>query len=97
MGNTNKNENAQAPEVMEQPNAAQAEAKAAPERVEIFIPKGYANDEPNLFVSVNGVNYLLPKGKKSSVPPAIAAEINRSLKAQEKMDENIDKMLEASK
>ena len=39
--------------------------KATENRVEVFIPKGYANDEPNLFVSVNGVNYLLPKGKKS--------------------------------
>ena len=67
------------------------------DRVEVFIPKGYANDEPNLFVSVNGVNYLLPKGKKSLVPPHIAAEIERSKKAAEKQDENIDKMLEASK
>ena len=67
------------------------------DRVEVFIPKGYANDEPNLFVSVNGVNYLLPKGKKSLVPAHIAAEIERSKKAAEKQDENIDKMLEASK
>ena len=66
-------------------------------RVEVFIPKGYANDEPNLFVSVNGVNYLLPKGKKSMVPAHVAAEIERSKKAQEKMDENIEQMLEASK
>ena len=66
-------------------------------RVEVFIPKGYANDEPNLFVSVNGVNYLLPKGKKSMVPAYVAAEIERSKKAQEKMDENIEQMLEASK
>ena len=34
------------------------------ERVEIFVPKGYTGDEPNVFVSVNGVNYLLPRGKK---------------------------------
>ena len=27
--------------------------------VEVFIPKGYINEEPNLLVSVNGVNYLL--------------------------------------
>ena len=33
------------------------------DNVEIFVPKGYANDEPNLFIGVNGVNYLLPKGK----------------------------------
>ena len=66
-------------------------------RVEVFIPKGYANDEPNLFVSVNGVNYLLPKGKKSMVPDFVAAEIERSKKAAEMQDEKIDQMLEASK
>ena len=98
MGTTNKNataaaETAQAPEA----TAAAVEEAKSDNRVEVFVPKGYANDEPNLFVSVNGVNYLLPKGKKSLVPPAIAAEIERSRKAQEKMDENIDQMLEASK
>ena len=66
-------------------------------RVEVFIPKGAANDDPNLFVSVNGVNYLLPKGKKSKVPPEIAAEIERSQKAQEEMDNHIDELLEAAK
>lgn len=64
----------------------------ADDREEVFIPKGYANDEPNLFVSVNGVNYILPKGKTSKVPPHVAYEINRSLKAQQKQDENIDMM-----
>ena len=66
-------------------------------RVEVFVPKGYANDEPNLFVSVNGVNYLLPKGKKSLVPAHVAAEIERSKRAAEKQDENMEQMLEASK
>ena len=75
-----------------------AAVKAAKEEyVEVFVPKGYANDEPNLFVSVNGVNYLLPKGKKSKVPAHIAAEIERSKAAAEKQDENIEQMLEASK
>ena len=67
------------------------------ERVEVFVPKCYANDEPNLFVSVNGVNYLLPKGKKSLVPAHVAAEIERSKRAAEKQDENMEQMLEASK
>ena len=75
---------------------AKAEA-AKEERVEIFIEKGYANDDPNLFVSVNGVNYLLPKGKKSMVPAHVAAEIERSKRAKDKLDENIEQMLEASK
>ena len=50
-------------------------------RVEVFIPKGYANDEPNLFVGVNGVNYLLPRGKTSLVPPAVAEEVKRAVRA----------------
>lgn len=66
-------------------------------KVEVFVPRGPANDDPNLFVSVNGVNYLLPRGKKSMVPPHVKAEIERSIRAQERMDETIDKMLEASK
>ncbi len=66
-------------------------------RVEIFVPKGYANDEPNLLISVNGENYLLPKGKTSKVPQFIADEFYRSQKAQEALDKHVDEMLEASK
>ena len=67
------------------------------ERVDIFVPKGYANDEPNLMIAVNGVNYLLPKGKSSKVPAYIAEEFYRSQKAQETRDSNSEKLLEASK
>lgn len=78
-----------------------AEAKktetAKEERVEIFIPKGNANDEPNLFVGINGKNYLLPKGKTSLVPPEVAYEVNRSIEAQARLDAKIEEMLEASK
>lgn len=66
-------------------------------RVEVFIPKGYANDEPNLFVGVNGVNYLLPRGKTSIVPPAVAEEVKRAVRAQETMDEHIDEMVSKAK
>lgn len=72
-------------------------AKNADNRVDIFIPKGYANDEPNLLVSVNGQNYLLPKGKTSKVPPEVAYEIERSRRAAEKLDNTIDNLLAASK
>lgn len=82
-----------------------ATANAAPEppvvpdeeRVEIHVPKGYANDEPNLLISVNGVNYLLPRGKSSKVPKFIAEEFYRSQKAQEALDKRVDEMLDASK
>ena len=66
-------------------------------RVEVFVPKVYANDDPNFFVSVNGVNYLLPRGKKSLVPDFVAAEVERAKRAAEKQDEKMEQMLEASK
>ena len=71
--------------------------KIKEELEEITIPRGYANDEPNLIVGVNGVTYLLPRGKTSKVPKHVAAEIRRSWKAQETMDQRIDEMLSASK
>lgn len=77
--------------------AAKSVETTKEDRVEVFVPKGYANDDPNLFVSVNGVNYLLPKGKKSMVPAHVAAEIERSKRAAEKQDEKMEQMLEASK
>ena len=61
-------------------------------RVEVFVPKGYANDEPNHIISVNCVNYVLPKGKKSMVPDFVAAEFYRSQRAAQKRDENSEKL-----
>lgn len=80
-------------------NAAANETAAAKkeERVALYIPKGAVNDEPNLFISVNGVGYLLPKGKTSMVPPYVKAEYDRSVAAQNKMDEHVDELLEAAK
>jgi hypothetical protein len=72
-------------------------AKAADDRVEILVPKGYANDEPNIVIGVNGVNYVLPRGKRSKVPKHIAEEFYRSQAAQEALDKRVDEMLEASK
>lgn len=66
------------------------------ERVPLTIPRGAANDEQNAFISVNGVGYLLPKGKTSMVPPCVKAEWDRSVAAQNKMDEHRDELLEAA-
>ena len=53
--------------------------KTADDRVEVNIPRGGDREDPNLFVAVNGVNYLLPRGKKSRVPKAVADEIARAV------------------
>ena len=65
--------------------------------VDLFIPKGYANDEPNLFISVNGKNYLLPKGKTSQVPQCVKEEYERSMRAQEALDARTEELLEKAK
>ena len=70
----------------------------AEERVDLYVEKGYANDEPNQIISVNGVLYVLPKGKTSKVPKFVADEYLRSQRAKQHLDETVDKMLaEASK
>lgn len=82
--------------------ALKAETAAAEENIrmedreEIFIERAAANEEPNLFVSVNGYNCLLPKGKTSLVPKSVAAEIHRARRAQQKLDETIDALKDAA-
>jgi len=61
-------------------------------RVEVFIPRGSDREDPNLFVGINGVNYLLPRGKKSKVPAAVADEIKRSELAADRFYASIDGM-----
>jgi len=82
---------------MKPPETAGEAPPGEEEKVEIFVPRGYANDEPNLLISINGVNYLLPKGKSSTVPKHVADEFYRSRKAQTAMDDRISQMIEASK
>lgn len=74
----------------------QKENPADLERVEIMVPRGAQNDDPNMFISVNGVNYLLPKGKKCTVPKEVAYEFYRSIEAQESLDDTVQEMMETA-
>ncbi len=65
------------------------------ERIEISVPRGAEREDPNLFVGINGMSYLLPKGKKSSVPPEVAWEIERSDRARDALDETMDSLQRA--
>ncbi len=67
------------------------------ERVEVFIPRGQANDDPNFYISVNGYSALLPKGQRSFVPKFVAKEIERSNRAQEALDRKMEAMIDAAK
>lgn len=68
--------------------------KTDEKRVELYVPKGAANDEPNLVIGINGKNYVLPRGKKSMVPDFVKAEYDRAIAAQEKYDATVDELLE---
>ena len=56
------------------------------DRVTVLVPRGGDREDPNLFVAVNGVNYLLPRGRRSEVPRAVAAELERAEAARDAMD-----------
>lgn len=77
-------------------NKAAAESIRKEERVEIFIERASGNDDPNLFVSVNGYNCLLPKGKTSLVPKSVAEEIQRARRAQQRLDATMDALKDAA-
>ena len=76
--------------VLKEEAAAAAENIRLEDREEIFIERAAANEEPNLFVSVNGFNCLLPKGQTSLVPRSVAAEIHRARRAQQRLDATMD-------
>lgn len=83
--------------------AAAEKTEAAAEKLpdpyeleEIFIPRAGAKEDPNLFVSVNGKNFLIPKGKKSKVPRYIADEIRRSERAREAFEAFVDEATAAA-
>lgn len=65
--------------------------------IEIFVPRTSGNTDPNHIIVLNGKNYVLPKGKKSIVPKAVAAEYERSIRAQHKLDNVIFDMVEQAK
>ena len=73
-----------------------SEKKYDNNRVEVSIPRGGDREDPNLFVGINGMSYLLPKGKKSMVPAEVAAEIARSEQARDALDEVMDHLQRAS-
>ena len=62
--------------------------------VELYVEPGYSKDDPNEFISINGKNYILPKGEVSMVPPCVKAEYERSRRARSVQKKNSDALLE---
>lgn len=67
---------------------AKTENKTA-ERVELFIPRTGNRDETDVYVSVNGTSYLIPRGQTCSVPKPVYDEYMRGERAKERLAETI--------
>lgn len=74
-----------------------SEKTVVEERVDVFVPQGLKNDDPNLYVSINGMNFLLPRGQISSVPPYVKAAIERSYGAQAFQEKRSNDLIEKTK
>ena len=72
--------------------AIKTNATEAPERVKVTIPRARKGEDPNFFVGVNGVNYIMPKGETVEVPPEVAYEIERAQAAEDYMYDQSDAM-----
>ena len=72
--------------------ATETKATGKNEYVDLYIPRGYANDDPNELISINGVNFILPKGKTSKVPLYVKEEYDRAVAAETALNERIDEL-----
>ena len=66
-------------------------------RVEVFVQRAGERADPNEQITINGKTYLLPRGKKSLVPPEVAEEYERKLRAEEAWHETRGAIKKAAK
>lgn len=66
------------------------------ERVPLFVPKGLQNDDPNLYVCINGEKFLIPKGQESMVPPHVKKAVERSWGAEAYGQKRSEKLIKQS-
>ena len=65
-------------------------------KVKITLDKARGSEPRELLVGINGVNYLIPKGKQVEVPDFVAEEVKRARAAEDFMDEQKDEMLKSA-
>jgi len=57
----------------------------------VNLPRARGSEAREVFVGVNGINYLIPKGQEVAVPECVAEELNRAALAERFMDEEKDR------
>lgn len=73
-----------------------ASKKKAENKITVKVERGAEREDPNLFVAINGVSYLVPKGKTSELPDYVAEEIKRAEAAKENFYQSQSRMCGAS-
>ena len=63
------------------------------EKVTIRVARIHPKEDPNLFVGINGKNYIIPRGKAVKVPRFVKEEIDRSEKAKDRFYETVEELL----
>ena len=76
---------------------ALSEKKTKAKRRELYVPRGAQNEEQTLLISVNGQNFVLPRGKTSLVPEVVKAEYERAERAKERLEKKRDALLNAAR
>ena len=66
-------------------------------KVKVMLPRAPHGEAQEYFVCINGVGYLVPRGKESFVPPEVAEELDRSNVAVDKMYEDKEQRLAAAR
>lgn len=61
---------------------ANAVKNTAEERVDVFVPRGGVHEDPNLYVCINGKEFLLPRGQTSNVPVYVKDAVECLYRAQ---------------
>ena len=67
------------------------------ERVEVYVPKTYASDDPNEYLCINGKEFLLPRGETSVVPLYVKKALDRKNRAMSIQDKRSAKLVEKAK
>lgn len=67
------------------------------ETVSLLIPRLPGDGDANVFVGINGKNYIIPKGKIVQVPKAVAEEYHRAMHAHGYSVDHIDKMIDENR
>ena len=68
--------------------------KTVEERVDVFVPRGGAHEDPNLYVCINGKEFLLPRGQTSNVPAYVKDAVDRLFRTQTYQEKHSQELIE---